>query len=206
MQTANESGRGRERMSDTSFRAMSVMFRVRDAIRPPGRVLAEIGIRPGMTVVDYGCGPGSYIGTASASVGAGGTVYAVDIHDLAIDSVRCRIQNDGLKNVIPVLAQGYNSGLPDRTADLIYAFDMVHHVGNPGAFLAELKRIAKPDGVLVIDDGHQARGKTREMIRESSSWIIIEETRGYFRCRPVSRGQSGDEGSMPSGGTTAGRR
>ena len=97
MHAANESGRVRERMSDTSFRAMSVLFRVRDAIRPPGTVLETIGIREGMTVVDYGCGPGSYVKTAAECVGPSGVRSMVDIHELGIDSVRRRIRTDGLR-------------------------------------------------------------------------------------------------------------
>lgn len=174
-----------DRIPDLCFRLMSLSFHVRDRIRPPERLLAKIGIRKGMTVVDYGCGPGSYIKVASGLVGANGTVYAVDIHELAVESVSRRTRKEGLTNVIPVLAKGYTSGLPDAAADLVYALDMFHMIDEPGAFLAELRRIAKPDGVLVIDDGHQPREKTRRAVRESGIWTIEEETPEFLRCRPL---------------------
>lgn len=174
-----------DRVPDLFFRLMSFSIRIRDRIRPPGKMLAGIGMGTGMTVVDYGCGPGSYIKDASGLVGAGGTVYAVDVHELAVEAVSRRIREEGLVNVIPVLATGYASGLPDAAADLVYALDMFHMVDDTDAFLGELRRITKPEGVLILDDGHQPREKTRRAVRKSGFWTIEEETAEYLRCRPV---------------------
>jgi ubiquinone/menaquinone biosynthesis C-methylase UbiE len=173
------------RMPDGHFRLMSLAFRIRDRIHPPEKMLTTFGIRKGMAVVDYGCGPGSYIKTVSDLVGPDGTVYAVDVHELAIESVTRRIEAERLANVVPALAKGYDSGLPDSAADLVYALDMFFMIEDTDTFLAELRRIAKPDGTLIIDDGHQSREKTRRAIRESGSWTIEEEKREYLRCRPV---------------------
>lgn len=175
-----------DRMPDIHFRLMSLAFRVRDRIRPPGRLLVEIGIREGMTVVDYGCGPGSYVKEASGLVGAAGTVYAVDVHELAVEAVSHRSRKEGLANVIPILAKGYDSGLPDAVADLVYALDMFHMVENQKAFLAELRRITKPDGTLILDDGHQSREKTHRALLDSGLWTIEAETGEYLRCRLLS--------------------
>ncbi|MDN7012107.1 class I SAM-dependent methyltransferase [Methanoculleus sp. FWC-SCC3] len=175
-----------DRMPDLHFRLMSLAFRVRDRIRPPGRLLVEIRIREGMTVVDYGCGPGSYVKEASGLVGAAGTVYAVDVHELAVEAVSRRARKEGLANVVPVRAKGYDSGLPDAVADLAYALDMFHMVENQKAFLAELHRITKPDGILILDDGHQPREKTRRALLDSGLWTIEAETGEYLRCRPLS--------------------
>jgi len=41
----------------------------------------------GMTVVDYGCGPGRYSIKFAEIVGNQGLVYAVDIHELAIEKL-----------------------------------------------------------------------------------------------------------------------
>lgn len=173
-------------IDDLGFRAMAFsILHLRDRLRPPGRLLEGIGIEPGMTVVDYGCGPGSYIKVASGLVGERGRVYAVDIQPLAIESVSGIIEAEGLSNVTPSLAQGYDSGLGDGVADLIYALDMFHRVEDPDAFLNELGRIARPGGVLVIDDGHQPRQTTKERILRSEIWAIEEETDAYLRCRRV---------------------
>jgi len=51
--------------------------------------------------------------------------------------------------------------------------------------LAELKRIAKVDGVLIIDDGHQSRAKTKSKIAASGQWQIVEETADHLTCKPA---------------------
>jgi ubiquinone/menaquinone biosynthesis C-methylase UbiE len=184
MKAPNGEGRNRERMSDIGFRIMSALFRIQDLVWPPDRLLDRIGIREGMVVVDYGCGPGRYIAGASGRVGRTGRLYAVDIHDLAIEAVKRRVREENLANVVPVLARGYDSGLPAGTADLVYALDMFHMIEDPSAFLGELQRIIKPDGVLVIDDGHQPRTTTLKKIRASGLWEVAEETAAFLRCRP----------------------
>lgn len=174
-----------ERMSDTAFRLMKGLYRIVDFVYPHvDKLLKTFGVKEGMTVVDYGCGPGRYDVSLARLVGEGGKVYAVDIHELAIASVRERVERSGVKNIEPVLADGYDSTLPDNVADLICALDMFFAVKQPTEFLTELKRIIKPDGVLVIDDGHQARSATREKIRDSGLWDIVEDTKDHLKCQP----------------------
>ncbi|WP_214020763.1 class I SAM-dependent methyltransferase [Methanoculleus sp.] len=174
-----------DRMPDLHFQLMSAAFRIRDRIRPPERQFTRIGVREGMTIVDYGCGPGSCTEKASGFVGANGTVYAVDVHEPAVESISRRAREEGLVNVIPVLAKGYCSGLPDAAADLVYALDMFHMVDDPKVLLAELQRVTKPDGTPILDNGHQSREKTRRVLREAGLWAIEEVSREYLRCRPL---------------------
>ena len=48
-------------MSKVGFKLMTLAFRIRDLLRPRLDVLKEAGIEPGFSILDYGCGPGSYI-------------------------------------------------------------------------------------------------------------------------------------------------
>ncbi len=84
----------------------------------------------------------------------------------------------------PILIEGYSSTLPDETADVVCAIDMFFIIKNPTEFLAELKRITKKSGILVIDDGHQPRSATRQKILDSGLWDILEETPDHLKCRP----------------------
>ena len=49
-------------ISSVGFKFMTIAFRIRDFLRSRMDVLNEAGIEPGFCVLDYGCGPGSYIG------------------------------------------------------------------------------------------------------------------------------------------------
>jgi len=85
--------------SITGFCLMSLVFRLRDMVRPPAKILAEAKLQPGMTVLDFGCGPGGFSLAAARSVGPEGRVYAVDIHPLAVRSVQRAAARQGLDNV-----------------------------------------------------------------------------------------------------------
>lgn len=173
-------------MSDLGFQMMNLTFVLMDFLRPTvNRRVAGFGIKPGMTVVDYGCGPGRYATRFAQLVGDQGRVYAVDIHPLAIQYVKDRAAAQGLANVTPVLATGYDSGLPDALADMTFALDMFHGILDPPALLAELRRITKPDGVLILDDGHQPRAETKRKLAASGLWRIEEESSDHLQCRPA---------------------
>jgi ubiquinone/menaquinone biosynthesis C-methylase UbiE len=173
-------------MSDLSFRMMVVLFGIVDFFNPyVGKRARSFGIAEGMTVVDYGCGPGRYTVHFAQIAGRTGKVYAVDIQPLAVETVRRKAAGRSLSNVEPMLARGYDSGLPDRVADMVFAIDMFFSVPEPTQFLAELRRIIKDDGTLVIDDGHQPRRVTKEKIAASGLWRIHEETGDHMRCKPA---------------------
>jgi ubiquinone/menaquinone biosynthesis C-methylase UbiE len=174
-------------MSDFGFRLMKLTFDVIDFFNPHyiDRRVAEFGILPGMTVVDYGCGLGRYTTRLARLVGEGGKVIAVDVQVLALETVNQRAARLGLKNVRTALAQGYDCGLPGGVADVVCAIDMFFSVSEPSVFLKELHRITRPDGMLVIDDGHQSRATTKEKLLSSGYWQIVEETKDHIKCKPL---------------------
>ena len=109
----------------------------------------------------------------------------MDIHELAVEAVRQRAEREGWGNVEAVLARGYDTGLPAGTADRVCALDMFFYIQEPKTFLAEIARILKPDGLLIIDDGHQSRPTTRRKLAESGLFTTVEETRDHLKCRPL---------------------
>lgn len=177
-----------EHIPDISFRVMSFFLAVRDIFFPVNKCLAKFNIEKGSTIVDFGCGPGSYIEEASRLVGNKGKVYAVDVHPLAIESVRKRIERNKLENVIPLLSTGYPVNMESHSADVIYALDMFHHVKDTQSFLGELHRILKPGGKLFLGSGHQSMGEARQKIEKSNCWLIVREKRNLFTCMPQHNG------------------
>jgi ubiquinone/menaquinone biosynthesis C-methylase UbiE len=178
-------GVGREHMSDTNFLFMAFGYKLREIFYPNDKFLETLGIKEGMTVIDYGCGPGSYIKKTSELVGQKGKVCAVDIHKLAINAVNERIKKYNLKNVAPVLVESYFCPLDDQIADIIFAFDVFHMIENPTAFLRELHRLLKSEGHLIIDKGHQSPDEAKTKIGNANIWQIESENRKYFKCRPL---------------------
>lgn len=62
---------------------------------------------------------------------------------------------------------------------------MSHHIEDPAAFLANIYRITKKDGVLFLEDGHQPRKKTKTKIARSGCWRIYREYSKYLQLVPV---------------------
>ena len=173
-----------DRMSNLAFRLMQAAFRVQDLLFSYiDRRVSGFGLEQGMTVVDYGCGPGRYSLRFARLVGSSGRVFAVDVHELAVEAVRRLGARHGLPNLVGVLARGYDTGLPSALADRVCAIDMFFSVHDPGAFLAEIDRLLKPEGLLLLDDGHQSRAVTRAKLAACGRFEVLEETRDHLTCR-----------------------
>jgi len=180
------SRRKTEKMSDISFKFMDFSFKIMDFFFPYiKKRIEKFDIREGMTILDYGCGPGRYTIKFAKIVGDKGKVYAADIHKLAIAEVNKKIKKLELSNVETILVKGYNCPLPDKTADIICALDMFFMIEEPKEFLGELHRLIKDEGTLIIDDGHQRRSTTKSKIDASGFWSIHEETKDHLKCKPI---------------------
>ncbi len=177
-------GNEMDRMPNWAFKMMAFMFNAADLLKSPNRRLDAFNIPKGHSVVDWGCGTGRYLKQASELVGDKGTVYAVDIHQLAIEAAAYIVNKYNLKNLHPVLTDGITVNIPPQTADLVYALDMFHMVKDTNAFLKELCRITKPDGLLILEDGHQPGALAKEKVNNSGCWEIIAETKAYMKCKP----------------------
>lgn len=140
-------------MSRVGFRLMTLMFRVRDFLRPREDLLKEAGIEAGFRVLDYGCGPGSYIVPLAQWVGRSGFIYALDIHPLAIKEVQNKASRIGITN-IKTIESDCDTGLPDNHVDVVLLYDIFHDLLRPDEVLRELYRVLKPSGTLSFSDHH----------------------------------------------------
>jgi ubiquinone/menaquinone biosynthesis C-methylase UbiE len=139
--------------SGFSFKLMSLMFKLRDLIRPRGNILKEVGIKPGFQVLDFGCGPGGYILPLAKLTGPSGKIYALDINPAAILTVKSLAARHKLVNVQTILSDGA-TGLPDSSVDVALLYDVLHHLPKRDEVLVELHRVLKPDGILSVSDHH----------------------------------------------------
>ncbi len=178
-----------EKMSNMNFRRMLLMYKVYDffidAEKKIAKQIHNIGIKKGSVVVDYGCGPGRYLEQFSQLLGANGKLYAVDVHEMAIDMVKNKIEEQNISNVKPILANGYSCDIQKQSADVVCALDVFHMIKEPSPFLGELHRLLKKDGILIISDGHQSREMTQKKITDSNKWNILEATEEYLKCSPI---------------------
>ncbi len=139
--------------SDFYFKGMTFLFKIRDLIAPRKNVLEEVGIQAGYHVLDYGCGPGSYIAPLAKLVGESGQIYALDIHPLAVQKVQHIAKKRGFDN-LNTIQSDCQTTLPDKSMDVVLLYDILHELKGPDKILKELHRILKQDGILSISDHH----------------------------------------------------
>src|SRR3972149_11097726 len=140
-------------MSSLAFKLMSLVFKVRDLLRPRSDVLKEAGIEHGSAVLDFGCGPGGYIAPLVELVGPSGKIHALDIHPLAIHEVKKIAKRKRFEN-IETIESDCRTGLPDHSVDTVLLYDVFHNLVRPDEVLRELHRVLKADGTLSFSDHH----------------------------------------------------
>ncbi|WP_035790103.1 class I SAM-dependent methyltransferase [Clostridium beijerinckii] len=173
-------------MSENNFTVerMISMLEERDRISPINEECDKFDIKCGDIVIDYGCGSGGYTKKVSELIGENGKVYAVDIYDLVIESVKKKISKYQLTNVETVLAKNITM-IKDNIADKIIAIDMFHMVKETDIFLKELHRLIKKDGTLFISIHHMSSEDVQRKILDSKLWEIKGEIDYCLKCVPI---------------------
>ena len=170
--------------SDLILRLMAFLYRFRDLRLPRKNILDEVAINAGFRVVDYGCGPGSYIIPLAELVGKSGKVYALDIHPLAIRKVQNIASKKHVANVETILSN-CQTGLPDNRLDVVLLYDVFHHLSDPIGVLKELHRVLKPDRILSFSDHHMKEKDTVSQVTNSGLFALLKKGRRTYSFSKV---------------------
>jgi ubiquinone/menaquinone biosynthesis C-methylase UbiE len=165
--------------SNLGFRFMALGYKFRDLRLPRKNVLIEVGIKPGFHVLDYGCGPGSYIVPLAQLVGESGKIYALDSYPLAIQKARDIASKKQLANVETILSD-CKTGLQDSSLDVVLLYDIFHHLSDPNRILKELHRVLKLDGVLSLSDHHMKEDEIVSGVTNSGFFALSRKGRRTY--------------------------
>ncbi len=159
-------------MSEAAFEEMSAKFEAgRYQRKPLGEILLEVGVAPGMTVLDFGCGPGGYSIPAAQIVGPAGLVYALDRVPLAAKKITAKAAAKDLNNLRTITSTG-PTGLDDDSVDVVLLFDVLHNLTEPQPILAELNRVLKNCGTLAVEDHHLADAELVEQTKTGGLFTL----------------------------------
>jgi ubiquinone/menaquinone biosynthesis C-methylase UbiE len=117
------------------------------------KLAAWLGLKPGMTAVDVGCGLG-YMGyTYWPYFGRGGKYIGVDSSQELLKEAE-QAAKDWAKDGEADFRVGdaYKLPFPDNFADLVMCQTLLIHLEKPEKALAEMVRVAKPGGLIVCKE------------------------------------------------------
>jgi ubiquinone/menaquinone biosynthesis C-methylase UbiE len=118
-----------------------------DELAPDSSALLDrVGLRPGDSAVDLGCGPRGILELLFERVSPGGRVVGVDGDPAHVAMASELVEKRGLSDVEIVSADARHTGLPSGSFDLVHARTLLVTVPQPAEVLAEMARLARPAG------------------------------------------------------------
>ena len=117
---------------------------------PPRRAFLLAHVSPGDRVLDLGCGDGAFTAMAAE---AGARAIGVDVAEAALR--RARAGHPGLDFRLGPIEGPLP--LEDRSVDLVWASEVIEHVADTARWLAEVRRVLRPGGRLLVTTPHHGR-------------------------------------------------
>lgn len=120
-------------------------------LQNPVKILNGL-VQQGMTVMDYGCGPGFFTLDMAHMVSGSGKVIAVDLQKGMLAKLEAKLRQSDLKDRIQMHQCTTDGiGLNDKI-DFALAFYVLHEIPDQGAYFRELASLVRPQGqVLVVE-------------------------------------------------------
>ena len=112
-------------------------------------------LKPGMSLLDCGCGPGT-ITLGFAEVVSPGRVIGMDVEESQVEIARSNAETVGLSNATFETANIYELPFDDNSFDAAFCHGVLDHLTDPLKALLEMRRVLKPGGVIGVRSGNWA--------------------------------------------------
>jgi SAM-dependent methyltransferase len=112
-------------------------------------------LRPGLGLLDVGCGPGTITVDLARRLGSG-PVVGLDSAATVIDVARSTAADSGVANVRFAVGDVCQLDFADASFDVVHAHQVLQHLSDPVGALTEMARVCRPGGLLAARDGDYA--------------------------------------------------
>ncbi|HEV7886214.1 MAG TPA: methyltransferase domain-containing protein [Acidimicrobiales bacterium] len=124
-------------------------------------------LRPGLDLLDVGCGPGTITADLAARTAPGRTVGV----DAAADVIALAAQSH--PGVEFRTGDIYHLDLPDHGFDVVHAHQVLQHLPDPVRALQAMRRLAKPDGLVAARDSDYASFTWHPADERLDRWLAL---------------------------------
>jgi ubiquinone/menaquinone biosynthesis C-methylase UbiE len=146
-------------------------------------VLKRAGLRPGMRVLDIGCGIGDVALLAGELVGPTGSVLAIDRSAAAVETAERRIARARQYGTIRCTVADLDSFVPDETFDAIIGRLILMYLPDPAGTLRRLAGHLRPGGILAFQELSMPSIRSvpdAPQFLQCKSWILESFERSGF--------------------------
>ncbi|MEV7589528.1 methyltransferase domain-containing protein [Streptomyces sp. NPDC089922] len=131
-------------------------------------------LRPGMRVLDVGCGLGTITADLAALVAPGGRVTAVDAAEDVLAQAAAHAEERGLGGAVSfAVADVHALDFPDDSFDVVHAHQVLQHVGDPVRALREMRRVCRPGGIVAARDADYAAMTWYPAVPGLDAWLDL---------------------------------
>ena len=129
-------------------------------------------LRPGMSVLDVGCGPGTITVDLAQRV-APGRLTAVEVTSDALDLTRAEADRQGVTTIDFVVADVHALDFADGSFDVVHAHQVLQHVADPVQALREMRRVRTSDGFVAARDSDYAAFAWFPQLPALDEWLVL---------------------------------
>ena len=142
----------------------------RTAERDAARLLPHL--RPGMRLLDVGCGPGSITAGLARAV-APGEAVGIDVSADVLDEARAHAADAGVTNVRFEAANVYALPYESGSFDVAHAHQVLQHLAAPVDALVEMRRVLRPGGLAAVRDADYATMTAWPRAASIDRWLAV---------------------------------
>jgi SAM-dependent methyltransferase len=142
-------------------------------------------LRPGMDVLDVGCGPGTITLDLAVAV-APGTVVGIENVEEPLAAARAAATQRGDTRTRFELGDALSLPFADDTFDVVHAHQVLQHLTDPIGALREMARVCRPGGWIAARDADYAAMAWHPELPELDEW------RGLYRAAARANGAEPD--------------